>query len=159
MSNCYVLLNHNLTDKQTNELQRIYHVSNIVLPGKELTAAWKQAPLVSELQPKHFKSFVNWLSKAVEGDLFVIQGEAGLTFALVDYALARGLIPLHAVTKRTANETKDGEKVTRELIFEHICFREYKCFRFNPQNRIECYSSSRNLWESDSTPTERDKTE
>jgi hypothetical protein len=47
---------------------------------------------------------------------------------IVDYALKNKLIPVHAVTKRVAKESREGEIVHREYIFEHVCFRKYKYF-------------------------------
>jgi len=58
----------------------------------------------------------------------IIQGESGMTFLLVDYALSRNLLPVFAVTKRVAREERDGEIVHREYTFEHVCFRKYQYF-------------------------------
>ena len=62
-------------------------------------------------------------------DIFVIQGEFGSTFTLVDFALKKGLIPLYATTRRIAKETRNGETVHREYVFEHVCFKKYDYFK------------------------------
>ena len=62
-------------------------------------------------------------------DIFVIQGEFGSTFTLVDFALKKGLVPLYATTRRIAKETRNGETVHREYVFEHVCFKKYDYFK------------------------------
>ena len=71
---------------------------------------------------------IEWLSSAKAGDALIAQGEFGATFMIVDYALKRGLAPLYAVTKRVASERREGEIVSKNYIFEHVCFRRYEYF-------------------------------
>jgi len=59
----------------------------------------------------------------------VLQGEYNAIFALVDFALNSGLIPVCAVTERVAQEEREGETVHRKYVFEHICFRRYRYYR------------------------------
>ena len=73
----------------------------------------------------------NWLSSAGKGDFLIVQGEFGTTFMIVDYALKKNLIPLHAVTKRVAKEQRNGEIVSRQYVFEHVCFRKYEYYNSN----------------------------
>lgn len=44
---------------------------------------------------------------------------------LVDYSLQKGLIPVHAVTKRVETEEVNDETVSRHYVFQHVCFRKY----------------------------------
>ncbi len=128
MSKAYVLLNHELTQNQIKELKSKYLVEEIVYPEKNLTTKWSQIPAIEELSMDVICSVVKWLSSAQENDVLIIQGEFGSTFMIVDYALKNKLIPVHAVTKRVAKESREGETVHREYIFEHVCFRKYKYF-------------------------------
>ena len=41
-------------------------------------------------------------------------------------ALRQGMIPLYATTLRIAKETRNGEQVHREYIFQHSGFKRYK---------------------------------
>jgi hypothetical protein len=59
----------------------------------------------------------------------IIQGEFGAAFAMTDYALLQGLIPVHALTRRVSREVREGEVVKKTYIFEHVCFRSYRYFR------------------------------
>ena len=74
------------------------------------------------------RNVVDWLAAAQAGDVLIVQGEFGATFMIVEYALKKGLVPVHAVTKRVAQESRAGEIVRRQYIFEHVCFRKYTCF-------------------------------
>ena len=99
---------------------------SVVYPPESLSAAWSQVPVLEHIPDVFFTPFVQWLGAARAGDLVIIQGEFGSTFMLVDYVLRRGLVALHAVTKRIAAETREGETVRRQYVFEHVCFRKYE---------------------------------
>ena len=121
----FCLLNHQLTENQLRELKEKYAADEIIYPAGELSAAWSQVKAGPELDNELIARVVSWLAAATPGDVLVVQGEFGTTFMLVDYALKRGLVPLHAVSRRVASETRDGETVSRHYIFEHVCFRKY----------------------------------
>ena len=123
---CYCLLNHQLTPMQISELENKWGYVSVVYPPESLSAAWSQVPVLEHIPDVFFTPFVQWLGAARAGDLVIIQGEFGSTFMLVDYVLRRGLVALHAVTKRIAAETREGETVRRQYVFEHVCFRKYE---------------------------------
>ena len=125
MSKVFCLLNHSLTKKQIEELRNRFCANEIIYPSENLSARWSQIPTSEELDISTVKNVIEWLTIAEEGDFFIVQGEYGLTFILVDYALQHKLIPLYAVTKRMASERVEGEKVSRQYVFEHVCFRKY----------------------------------
>ncbi|OJF75911.1 MAG: hypothetical protein BKP49_09655 [Treponema sp. CETP13] len=130
MAKVFCLLNHILTSQQLKELKESYNCSKIIYPPDILSEQWAQIQPSKTIKKELLNKVVLWLKEggAQKSDLFIIQGEFGHTFALVDYALQHNLIPLHAVTKRVEKEKQDGEKVFRTYLFEHICFREYVYF-------------------------------
>lgn len=128
MPKTFCLLNHALTQKQIAELKTQFHSENIVYPPEELAQKWAQIS-PEESNGEVVFAVAKWLeNNAVSGDLFVVQGEFGATFAVVDYALKNALVPLYATTKRIAKEKRDGETVHREYIFEHVRFKKYEYF-------------------------------
>jgi hypothetical protein len=129
MFQAYCLLNHALTSNQLTELRERFGVTEIVYPPKEIALRWSEIPTVTKLTAEQIAPFVEWLSGAESGTIVILQGETGATFALVDYCLQKEYVPLHAVTKRVAQETRDGEIVHRGYVFEHVCFRRYLYFR------------------------------
>jgi hypothetical protein len=126
--NAYCLLNHVLTANQIGELKNDFGVERIMYPEPELSAAWSNIPTEKTLTADHLLPFSRWLSAANKGDVVILQGEAGAAFALVDFCLSRGLVPLHSVTRRIARESREGEKVLRSQVFEHVCFRRYRYY-------------------------------
>lgn len=132
MPKTFCLLNHTLTQNQIVELEVKFHSEKIVYPPEVLVQKWAQIP-PEESDGRIVSDVVHWLKEnAVAGDLFVVQGEFGSTFAVVDYALKNALVPLYATTKRIAKETRSGETVHREYVFEHVCFKKYRYFENEP---------------------------
>lgn len=128
MPRTYCLLNHKLTENQIADLGTNFKSTQIVYPDEELSKQWSQiAP--EQDNDNVIKNAVNWLQSAEKDDFFIIQGEYGCTFRLVDYALKKGLIPIYATTKRIAKEVRNGETVHREYIFEHVRFKKYKYYQ------------------------------
>lgn len=128
MPRTFCLLNHSLTQNQLDELERQFGSAEVVYPDEALAKMWVQIP-PEQSNADVIKSVVLWLKNNAEpGDLFVIQGEFGSTFTIVDFALKNGLVPLYATTRRIAKESRRGETVRREYIFEHICFKKYEYF-------------------------------
>lgn len=129
MPRTFCLLNHALTQKQLAELSEKFNSTEIVYPEKNLAELWAQIP-PEKSNEEVVETVASWLKdKASPGDLFIIQGEFGSTFTLVDFALKNELVPLYATTRRIAKESRSGETVHREYIFEHVCFKKYQYFK------------------------------
>jgi len=128
MPRVFCLLNHKLTPRQEAELQDSFSAGQIEYPPPEIAGLWSKIPTVRELTSAHLEFFTGWLQEAVAGDVVVLQGEFSATFALADFSLRKDLIPVCAVTERIAQEKREGEKVHRNYIFEHICFRRYRYY-------------------------------
>ena len=128
MPKIFCLLNHELTPNQTAELYASFGAGSIMYTPAEIAALWSEIPTDSGLTKACLEPFTAWLREAAAGDVVVLQGEFSASFALIDFALNKGLIPVCAVTKRIAREIREGEKVQRNYIFEHICFRRYSYY-------------------------------
>ena len=125
MPRVFCLLNHELTPKQTEELFLSFNAKEITYPSGSIAALWAGIPTDKELTKAQLEPFTSWLQEAKAGDALVLQGDFSATFILADFALQNELIPVCAVTKRVSQETREGEKVYKTYIFEHICFRRY----------------------------------
>lgn len=128
MSKAFCLLNHELTKNQKNELSTDFLVSEIIYPSEEISKLWSQIPASNAVDRTIIKKIIDWLSSAEKNDVLIVQGDFASTFIIVDFALKNGLIPICATTKRVAKESRQGETVKREYIFEHVCFRKYEYF-------------------------------
>ena len=126
MPDVFCLLNHKLTPRQETELRNSFCSGQIKYPPSEITELWSKIPTDHELTKEYLEPFTGWLHEAADGDIVALQGEFSATFALADFSLYKGLIPVCAVTERVAQEEREGEIVRRKYIFEHICFRRYR---------------------------------
>lgn len=130
MRKIFCLLNHILSERQVQELIGTYGDSSIEYPPDSIKNLWSNLPVDHKLSKQTASVIFEWLNQNSTGknDIIILQGEAGYSFAIVDYALTHKFIPIHAVTKRVVQEVCNGEKIQRTYIFEHICFRKYKYY-------------------------------
>jgi hypothetical protein len=128
MPDAFCLLNHPHTPRQEAELQDSFNAGKIKYPPSGTTELWSKIPTARELTGAHLEPFTGWLLEAAPGDVVVLQGEFSATFALADFSLRKGLIPVCAVTERVAQEKREGEIGQKNSIFEHICFRRYRYY-------------------------------
>ena len=128
MSQAFCLLNHELTQNQIKELKVEFDVSQIIYPSKELSQLWSQIPPSKRTDKTIINKIIPMLEFAKKDDVLIVQGDFASTFMIVDFALKNELIPICATTKRIAKESRQGEVVKREYIFEHVCFRKYEYF-------------------------------
>lgn len=127
MARTFCLLNHQLTPNQIAELEGDFQSTEIIYPSQSLSVQWSQIK-PEEPREKVINEVILWLQEhhAELGDFFIIQGEFGCTFTLVDYALQQEMVPLYATTVRIAKESRDGEQINREYIFQHSGFKRYQ---------------------------------
>ena len=129
MTHIYILLNHDLTERQIAELYQTYGADAVLeYPPPDIKAFWSQVPPEPTLPQNEIDKILQWLAEANPNDVLLVQGDYSATFALVVYALRKGMTAIHAVTKRVASEVRTGEQVARHYVFEHECFREYKWY-------------------------------
>ena len=128
MPNAFCLLNHKLTPNQEAELHNSFGAGRIMYPSPQVAELWSTIPTGKEIKREHLAPFTGWLQEASEGDVVILQGEFSATFALTDFSLRRGLLPVCAASKRVTKETKEGETVHKQIIFEHVCFRRYRYY-------------------------------
>ena len=126
MTKVFILINHEPTQRQISELKKDYGEDvQFVFPPESIKNFWAQIPPKPVLDSAELNKIIEWLAYANSGDVVFVQGDFGATFFIVDYALKKKLVPVYAVTKRITTEKKDGEKVYKQFVFEHECFRRY----------------------------------
>lgn len=115
-------MNHALNEEQVTELKTTWAVDEIIYATDEVAKAWSQIEPSPKLPTKPIEAVQDFLKDAAPGDVVLIQGEMGATFAIVDWLLNKGMVPIHACSKRDTIE-KDGVKTS---VFKHVCFRKYR---------------------------------
>ena len=127
---CFCLLNHTLTEKQIAELKNDWHCDEIVYPSDDLAYDWGHIPATKELEfSKVFNLIHEWFynNKLKAGDIVIIQGEMGITYALIEHVKNLRAIPIYAVSERRSKDEKMVDGSTKKTsYFEHVCFRKYE---------------------------------
>jgi len=123
----FVVLSHDLTNDQKNDLLSNWFVSEIVEMPPEVREVWENVSPDMDSVGNEVGVVVDWLEReAFPGDVVVVQGEYGATVRVADWARSVGLVPVYATTKRILKVEKlpDG-KVKQERIFQHVRFRRF----------------------------------
>ncbi len=125
---CFVILNHQITEKQKKELKERFHIKEIYFLSEKLKN------FISEIDPEKWidENILDGITSEIastlkKGDYLWVQTEYGLTCYLVQFGFKNNFIPIYSTTKRIMKEKSiTGEKVKREYIFEHEKFRFYR---------------------------------
>jgi hypothetical protein len=122
-----VLLNHALTPTQHKNLGKRYPDCEIEYPPAPLQRLFGQFPPGTQFPEQEAQKITAWLQSTLRpGDIAWIQGENGLSFYLVNFALQMGCIPIYATTKRDAYDTHlSDNSVELKHTFVFSGFREY----------------------------------
>ena len=122
-----VLMNHQLSSTQKAEAQGALGVQSFVAMPPEVAALWCNADPAKDLHELGAENVICWLTEQTEeGDYVIVQGDYGLTFAVVDWCLKTGRVPVHATTERKAVEKNIQGNIVVERVFNHVKFRVYK---------------------------------
>ncbi|MCR4943181.1 MAG: TIGR02221 family CRISPR-associated protein, partial [Clostridium sp.] len=129
-TNCLVMLSHNLQKEQIDELKNNFNVNKIIYLSENLMKSWRNINPKEDINEDLFNEFNDEiLNKTSEGDYVIVQGEWGITYAIVSSCLKLNRIPIYATTERKVLEEENSEgKVQSKKIFKHVKFREYKNF-------------------------------
>lgn len=125
-----VLMNHTMNNDQILQAQTELGVEYFVLPPENVIERWSDADPYADLAHLGIDIITEWLTQETSlGDYVLVQGDYGLTFAVVDWCLRSGLIPVHATTKRCVVESMEGETKVVKREFRHVKFRKYERFQ------------------------------
>lgn len=128
MAKMIILLNHELSDSQRQEIAAELSPDSLLLPPLELAELWQNITPQADSLTDLLEPICLWLQEvARKDDFLLVQGEAGSTYYIVDHAFDLGLVPLHATTRRCISEQRlpDGSTETIRN-FEHCLFRKYE---------------------------------
>lgn len=128
MPNLHLLFSHNLTEPQEKEAKEILKCDSIKPLPSELLQLWSQIPPEGEIDENLLNKFKDYLhTESLEGDFVLVQGEFGVSFAVVSWCFQNDRIPIYATTHRIAKEIKNPDGTVENIkIFQHVNFRRYK---------------------------------
>ncbi len=121
MKKIVLLFSHVLTKVQEDELKNVWNCEKIIYMPDNLKNNWMN--VFENVDIEQFKKFL--LDTLEKNDYVLIQGEWGLTYKMINFAKENEFIPLYAGTVRKVKESKIGNIVKKESIFEHTKFKKY----------------------------------
>ncbi len=125
MKKMFLLFSHKLSNEQMIDAQNTFGVAKFISLPLQLQKLWKNFnPDIKKLTLEDFKSFLS--QNANQGDVVLIQGDFGATFAMVNFALESGLVPVYATTQREVVEVVEDGQTVKKSIFKHRRFRRYE---------------------------------
>lgn len=118
---------HMLTDEQQRDARERLGVDVFVEMPKTLAAAWEQVSPEPEVPGDTLHRALSFLKQAtVSGDYVLVQGEFGLTWAVVEWCRRNERIPVYSTTQRDYRyETATDGSVRNTHTFRHVRFRRY----------------------------------
>ena len=128
MKTFHLLFNHTLTEAQKADAMKTWDVDTFEPLPTELQKLWSHIPADSDAKTMvaYLEPVRRYLTDAVQkGDVALIQGDFGASCLMASLVRKLGAIPVYATTVRRAVETKQGDRVLKTSVFEHVRFREY----------------------------------
>ncbi|MDP8320849.1 MAG: CRISPR-associated protein Csx20 [Candidatus Stygibacter australis] len=122
----HLFFSHKLTTNQEEEIFGKLGCEKVVKLPEELLSQWSQIKPEGEITIL-LKPFLEYLKEETsEKDYVLVQGEFGVSFAVVSWCLKNERIPVYATTRRVVEETKQVDGSIKKInIFKHIQFRRY----------------------------------
>jgi len=123
----YLLFNHTLTQQQREDAYASLSVKEIISLPHALHEIWSQIPPEAPTLKTLLLPIESYIEQHLQaGDYLLVQGDAGASFLVAQYALQRGVIPIYATTERKESTEKNIEgRVIKRSVFEHVIYRRY----------------------------------
>ncbi len=124
----FLVFSHDLTKQQAEDARDSFGVEEFVVMPEALKERWIQVDPESDSNEDLLHDVFGWIEDHKDhGDIVLVQGEFGATFALVTSLKQEGdTTPVYATTRRSVIEKPDeGGIVRTQRLFEHVRFRAY----------------------------------
>lgn len=128
MRRMLLIFSHRLTRDQEREARECLGCSELVPLPPNLQEKWSNVDPLQEDITDWMKEINAWISvNSSAGDYLLVEGDFGMTFAVVNWALENDRISVYSTTGRdySSNEESDGT-LTNIHRFRHVRFRQYK---------------------------------
>jgi hypothetical protein len=127
MPDLFLLISHDLTADQMSEAKKELGCDRFITLPAGLQKQWSSVDPCLEKVDALAVIFKQWLeSSSRSGDYCHIQGDFGITCALVSWAWRSGRIPVYATTERIyEKEPLVNGMVRNTHLFRHVRYRRY----------------------------------
>ncbi len=127
MKKMLLIFSHNLTAEQKEEALSILGCSDLVPLPPDLQSRWSNVDPSLDCITDNIDEIVTWiLNSSEDGDYLLVEGDFGMTFAVVSWALDNNRIAVYSTTERSYSnrKEKDGTFINIHR-FKHVKFRRY----------------------------------
>jgi hypothetical protein len=126
MKKLFLLFSHTLTSTQEVDAKENLGVEKFVALPNALQQLWSNIPphltdISDYLKP--LKEYIK--TNAEDDDVFLIQGDFGGCYEMVNFVKSLGFKAVHSTTTRDVVEKRVNGKVEKFSRFEHVIFRLY----------------------------------
>lgn len=126
MKKMILLFSHKLTEEQELDARESLDVEEFEVLDDDLQKLWSNVPSDLESVDDYLEPVREYLRDNVaSGDIVLIQGDFGATFAMVSFVNSLGAVAVYATTKRDVVEREIDGKIVKTSVFEHVRFRAY----------------------------------
>ena len=127
MKKMILLFSHKLSEMQILEAKKSLGVDSFIYLPTHLQNIWSN---ISPIEPSitilidPIKKFI--VENSSQGDIILIQGDFGVSYNLVNFALQNRYIPVYATTQRVVTQYEEDGKIIKKSTFEFGRFRKYE---------------------------------
>jgi len=127
MKKMILLFSHKLSETQILEAKKSLGVDSFIYLPTHLQNIWSNispiAPsIITLIDP--IKKFI--VENSSQGDIILIQGDFGVSYNLVNFALKNRYIPVYATTQRLVTQYEKDGQIIKKSTFEFGRFRQYE---------------------------------
>ncbi|GAB4494436.1 MAG: CRISPR-associated protein Csx20 [Raineya sp.] len=124
----FLIFSHTLTPKQIEDAQNNWGIKQFIPLPEALQELWSNIPPELASLKSYLQPLLAWLedNNISPQDTFLIQGDYGATYLLVQWCHQKGLKALYSTTERIVEEFLENNKVSIRKTFQHCRFREYE---------------------------------
>ena len=126
MKKLFLLFSHTLTPVQEVDAKESLKIEKFVPLPDDLQQMWSNIPPHLTEIDGYLAPLKEYIRNATEeGDVFLVQGDFGGCYEMVNFIKSLGLTAVHSTTTRDVVEKTVDGKVEKFSRFEHVIFRVY----------------------------------
>lgn len=128
MTKMFLLFSHKLLESQKKEAMLRFNVDEFIKLPDRLQNSWSDVPPQGDILKGYLDEIINFINlNKSERNYALVEGEYGVTYAMVRWCIKNGIIPIYAAAKRVYKSVCNNDGSIREMhIFRHVAFRLYK---------------------------------
>ena len=126
MKKLFLLFSHTLTSAQEVDAKESLKIEKFIKLSDDLQQLWSNIPPHLTDTSDYLRPLKEYIkTEADNGDIFLIQGDFGGCYEMLNFVKSLGLTAVHSTTKRDVVEKTVDSKIEKFSRFKHVIFRVY----------------------------------